>query len=119
MQKLTVLAASIMMLFVFSTAAIAADVFYEIKATKPAFTPSSITVKKGDHVTIKIIAEDHAHGIHFDEFGLEDVVIPEKESRTLEFTPSKVGVFSFPCTKFCGYRHLIGQRPRLEVKVVE
>ncbi|OGQ54728.1 MAG: hypothetical protein A3J24_10610 [Deltaproteobacteria bacterium RIFCSPLOWO2_02_FULL_53_8] len=118
MKKLSVLAASIM-LFAFSTFAIAADVFFEIKATKPAFTPSSITVNKGDHVTLKIIAEDHAHGIHIDEFGLEDVIIPENESRTLEFTADKAGTFSFPCTKYCGYRHLIGRRPRLEIKVVE
>lgn len=118
MKKLLFLAVSIL-IFAFSTCAIAADVFIEVKATKPTFTPSSITVKKGDHVSLKIISEDHAHGIHLDEFGLEDVVIPEKESRTLEFTPAKVGTFSFPCTKFCGYRHLIGQRPRLEIKVVE
>lgn len=118
MSKLTFLAVSIM-LFAFSAAAIAADVFYEIKATKPAFTPSSITVKKGDHVTLKIISEDHAHGIELAEFGLKEIIIPEKESRTVDFTADKVGSFSFPCTKFCGYRHLIGQRPRLEIKVVE
>lgn len=118
MKKLAFLAVFSLML-AFSTSAIAADVFYEIKATKPAFTPSSITVQKGDHVTLKFTAEDHAHGIELDEFGLKEIIIPEKESRTVEFTADKAGVFSFPCTKYCGYRHLIGKRPRFEIKVAE
>lgn len=103
----------------FSVAAFSEDVFFEVKADKPAFAPSSITVKKGHKVTIKFTSLDVDHGIHLETFGLKEVIIPEKDSITVEFTPEKTGVFDFPCTKYCGWRHLVGKRPRFEVKVVD
>lgn len=118
MKKLTYLAVCILML-VFSTVAIAEDVFIEIKASKPEFIPASVTVKKGDQVTLKITSTDVPHGIHLEEFGFKDTIIPEKESVTFNFTPEKAGTFFFPCTKYCSLRHLVGMRPRLEIKVVE
>lgn len=113
---ITVLLATV---FLFSFDVRSQDVSFEVKAAKDGFTPSSITVQKGQKVSIKFVSVDVAHGIHIDEFGLKDTIIPEKESITLEFTTDKAGTFSFPCTKFCSWRHLLGMRPRLEVKVTE
>lgn len=95
------------------------DVSFEIKAAADRWEPASITVKKGQKVSIKFISVDVDHAIELDEFGLKKTLIPEKESVIVEFTANKVGTFSFPCTKYCGWRHLVGMRPRLEIKVVE
>lgn len=97
----------------------AEDAFFEIQADKPSFSPSSITVKKGQKVTLKFVSLDVDHGVHLKEFGLPDTKIPEKGAVTLEFTPDKTGTFSFPCTVYCSWRHLVGARPRIEIKVVE
>lgn len=99
--------------------AVSQDVSFEIKAAKDSWEPASITVKKGQKVSIKFISVDVAHAIEIDKFGLKEVKIPEKESVVVEFTADKTGTFSFPCTKYCGWRHLVGMRPRLEIKVVE
>ncbi|MBI5562104.1 MAG: cupredoxin domain-containing protein [Deltaproteobacteria bacterium] len=118
MKRLVCMVAVFVMLAL-STAVRAEDVFFEIKADKPSYTPSSITVKKGDHVKLKITSTDVEHGIHLEAFGLKDTIIPEKSSVVLEFTADKTGTFSFPCTKYCSWRHLVGARPRLEIKVIE
>ncbi len=102
-----------------SNAALAEDAFFEVKMDRPSFSPSSITVKKGQKVTFKFTSLDVAHSVDLSEFGLKEVLVPEKESVTVEFTPVKTGVYSIPCKKYCGWRHLVGARPRLEIKVIE
>ncbi|MDP2681795.1 MAG: cupredoxin domain-containing protein [Deltaproteobacteria bacterium] len=109
----------ILSLMLFFSGAAFSDSSFEIKANKPGFEPTSITIKKGEKVVIKFTSTDVAHGINLDEFGLKNTIIPEKDSVTLEFTADKTGTFSFPCTKYCSWRHLIGARPRLEIKVIE
>ncbi|MBI5875326.1 MAG: cupredoxin domain-containing protein [Deltaproteobacteria bacterium] len=99
--------------------AVSQDVSFEVKAYKDRWEPSSITIKKGQKVSIKFTSLDVDHSVELDEFGLKEVKIPEKDSVTLEFTADKTGTFSFPCVKYCGWRHLVGMRPRLEIKVVE
>lgn len=115
-----ILCAAIFSMAVFlSNTAFAQDMGFEVKAYKDRFEPQSITVKKGEKVSIKFISTDVDHGIHLDEFGLKNTIIPEKDSITLEFTADKTGTFSFPCTKYCSWRHLVGMRPKFEIKVVE
>lgn len=103
----------------FSSAAFAEDAFFEVKMDKPSFMPSEITVKKGQKVTIKFTSLDVDHSVDLTEFGLKEILVPEKQSVTVEFTPAKTGVFPIPCKKYCGWRHLVGKRPHMEIKVVE
>ncbi|MBI5047558.1 MAG: cupredoxin domain-containing protein [Deltaproteobacteria bacterium] len=103
----------------FSHIANSQDASFDIKAAKDRWEPSSITIKKGEKVSIKFISVDVDHAVELGEFGLKKVLIPEKDSVTLEFTATKTGTFSFPCIKYCSWRHLVGARPRLEIKVVE
>jgi len=109
----------ILSLILFFSGAAFSDSSFEIKADKLGFEPKSITVKKGEKVVIKFTSTDVAHGINLEEFGLKNTVIPEKDSVMLEFTPDKTGTFSFRCTKYCSWRHLIFAYPRLEVNVIE
>ena len=68
------------------------------------FTPSVITVKKGDLVRIKITSVDVTHGFSLPDFGVNANLEPGKEV-TVEFTADKVGTFSFFCSVYCGSGH--------------
>ena len=83
-----------------SNAAFAEDAFFEVKMDRPSFMPSEITVKKGQKVTIKFISLDVDHAVDMIELGLKEIIVPEKQSVTVEFTPNKTGVFSLPCSKY-------------------
>lgn len=108
-----------LVLSVFPTFALSQNVTFEVKMSKTKFEPSSITIKKGQRVAIKFIATDVSHGITLKEFGLKKIIIKDKSEKTVEFTADKSGVFTFPCTKYCSWRHLVLKRPRLTIKVEE
>jgi cytochrome c oxidase subunit 2 len=76
----------------------------EVTAKRFAFTPSEITVKKGQPVVLVLKSEDVAHGIRFREL---DVNLKVKAGGTAEvkFTPEKTGDFVGHCSVFCGAHH--------------
>jgi len=78
----------------------------EIKVTakKYEFAPSTIHVKKGDHVKLVITATDHDHGFKLDAFHI-DQLLKKGEATTVEFTADQTGTFPFECSHFCGLGH--------------
>ena len=84
----------------------AAGAAHEIKMTakKYEFDPSTITVKKGEHVKLVITALDKDHGIKIEAFGINQV-LKKGDPTTVEFTADKAGEFPFECSKFCGFGH--------------
>lgn len=70
----------------------------KVDAKRWEFTPSIITVKKGQLVKITINNTDTVHGINLPDFN-----VSSKEY--LEFTPDKTGEFVFKCDTFCGSGH--------------
>ena len=78
----------------------------EIKMTakKYEFSPSEITVKKGEHVKLIITSTDRDHGIKIAAFHVEEK-LPKDQAVTVEFTPDQTGTFPFECSKFCGMGH--------------
>lgn len=92
-------------------------VIFEIKATKPKFEPSIIRVKKDNKVVLKFTSTDTHHGITLSDFGLKEVLLPKGEEATVEFMADKIGTFTFPCTKFCGWRHLVFRQGKLKIIV--
>lgn len=76
----------------------------EVTAKRFAFTPSEITVKKGQPVVLVLKSEDVAHGIRFRDL---DVNLKVKAGGTAEvkFTPEKAGDFVGHCSVFCGAHH--------------
>ncbi|MEO6803755.1 MAG: cupredoxin domain-containing protein [Granulicella sp.] len=76
----------------------------EISAKRFAFTPSDITLHRGEPVVLVFKSEDVTHGIHFDDLNLE-ATIDKKTSVEVPFTPQKTGVFVGHCANFCGAGH--------------
>lgn len=77
---------------------------FKITAKKWSFTPSTITVNKGDKVRIILTSEDVAHGISIKEFDF-DLTVDAKETKTGEFLATKSGTFKFFCNTYCGDGH--------------
>jgi cytochrome c oxidase subunit II len=75
-----------------------------MKAKKYEFSPSSIHVKKGEHVKLLITAVDHDHGFKLPAFDIQQD-LKEGETTTIEFTADKAGTFRFACSHVCGFGH--------------
>ena len=76
----------------------------QIIAKKWEFSPSTITVKKGQKVKLSINSIDVDHGIAIPEFDISDT-LAEGKTTIIEFTPDKTGTFTFFCNVFCGRGH--------------
>jgi cytochrome c oxidase subunit 2 len=77
---------------------------FTVTAKNWEFAPSSITVKKGDRVRLKITSVDVAHGLALTDFNVSVHVEPG-QTQTVEFVADKVGTFTFFCNVFCGEGH--------------
>jgi nitrosocyanin len=71
----------------------------EYEGTK-VFVPSTLVVHKGDTVKIKVInnikSEPPNHGFAIPDFKIEEVV-NRGETKTVEFTADKAGIFDIKC----------------------
>ena len=93
----------------------------EVTAKKYDFTPSSIRVKQGTKVELKITATDRSHGFKIQEFpegenkatspGLvfsspqDCQKIEEKQTQRIEFVAQTPGTYAFRCCVHCGWHH--------------
>jgi cytochrome c oxidase subunit 2 len=76
----------------------------EVTAKRFAFEPSSITLKKGQPVTIVLTDVDAPHALRFRDLGL-DIRAAAKGTGQVTFTPDKTGDFVGHCAVFCGVGH--------------
>jgi cytochrome c oxidase subunit 2 len=76
----------------------------EIQARRFSFTPGSITVTKGDPVTLSVTAEDTTHGLSIPELGV-NATFNKGKATTVSFTPKEAGTFEGKCNHFCGVGH--------------
>jgi cytochrome c oxidase subunit II len=87
----------------------------EVAAKRFDFSPSEITLKKGEPVILVLTSKDVQHGLKLDAFN--QVVIAKKgQSNQVEFTPEEAGTFIAQCASFCGSGH---GSMRLTVHVTE
>lgn len=77
---------------------------FSMVARQWEFSPSTITVNKGDHVTLSITSEDVTHGFSLNAFGINEQLQPGKTT-IVEFDADTVGTHSFFCSVFCGSGH--------------
>ena len=68
------------------------------------FSPSTVTVAKGQRVVLTITSSDVTHGFSLPDFGVTAKLVAGQETR-VEFTPDKTGSFTFSCNEFCGTGH--------------
>jgi cytochrome c oxidase subunit II len=76
----------------------------EITASRFAFSPGEITLKKGQPVVLVLKSADVAHGLRFREFNV-DVKVKAGGTAQVQFTPDKTGDFVGHCSVFCGSGH--------------
>jgi cytochrome c oxidase subunit 2 len=76
----------------------------KLTAKKFEYSPSEITVKKGEPVVLEISSEDVKHGFNLPDFGVRLDVKPGAVNR-VRFIPDKAGRFTFHCDVFCGDGH--------------
>ncbi|MBP6859847.1 MAG: cupredoxin domain-containing protein [Candidatus Magasanikbacteria bacterium] len=75
-----------------------------VTAKQWSFSPSTIKVKKGDTVVLKVTSVDVAHGLMLPSFNIKETLEPGK-TKTIEFAADKAGTFTFSCSVACGAGH--------------
>ncbi len=84
------------------------NVEVKMVSVRSSFEPTTLEVNKGDKVTIYLTnieqTTDELHGFGLLEYNI-NVVVDPGETKTIEFTADKVGVFPFYCTNFCSALH--------------
>lgn len=81
-----------------------------ITARTFAFEPGSISIHRGDTVTLDLEALDAVHGLYVDGYAVNLVAEPGK-SATTTFVADREGKFKFRCSVTCGALHpfMIGE----------
>ncbi len=69
-----------------------------LDAKRFEYTPSTITIKKGEKVRIIVNNLDTTHGIKIPDLGISGI-------DSVEFTADKTGTFDFYCNDYCGQGH--------------
>ena len=75
-----------------------------IDAKRFDYTPSQLTLKKGEAVILELTSSDVLMGFNLPDFNLRADMIPDKVTR-VRFVPDKTGSFTFLCDVFCGSKH--------------
>jgi len=76
----------------------------EIKAKQFAFTPSEITLKKGEPVILRLTTEDRTHGFLVKPLKIDADITPGKPT-DVPVTPQIAGTYSIICDHYCGVGH--------------
>jgi cytochrome c oxidase subunit 2 len=87
----------------------------EISAKKFQFTPSEITLKKGEPVILRMTSTDRVHGFMSKPFKI-DTDIPPDKTTDVAIKPDTAGDFTIICDHYCGTGH---SNMKMKVTVVE
>ena len=79
-----------------------------------SFTPSLITVKKGDSVKITFQNTAGFHDFKIDEFGVATKQAQSPATEVLEFIADKIGSFEYYCS--VGSHRMMGMKGTLKVE---
>lgn len=82
----------------------AAPRIVRMEATNWAFTPSALTLKKGEKVTLQLVGVSGMHGIGIPDLGISQKFGPG-ETVSVAIPTDKTGSFSFRCNVPCGAGH--------------
>jgi cytochrome c oxidase subunit 2 len=87
----------------------------EITAKKFEFTPSEITLKKGQPVILRVTSADRVHGFMSKPLKF-DTDIAVGKTTDVAVTPDTAGDFTVICDHYCGVGH---GNMKMKVSVVE
>ena len=76
----------------------------DITAKRFAFAPSSVSLKKGETVTLRIHSEDVTHGFFSRQLKIDETIEAGKTAE-VTLTPQTAGTFTTICDHFCGAGH--------------
>lgn len=76
----------------------------EVVAKRFSFSPSQITLQKGEPVILVLSSADVSHGVRIQELKV-DVKAPKGGKSEVQFTPEVTGDFVGHCSIFCGTGH--------------
>jgi cytochrome c oxidase subunit II len=76
----------------------------DVVAQRFQFTPSEITLKKGEPVVLKLTSKDVTHGLKLTDFN-QTIKAEKGKTNQVSFTPDKAGDFTAQCAVFCGAGH--------------
>src|SRR5260370_21491493 len=76
----------------------------EIKAKKFEFSPSEITLKKGEPVILRLTSEDRTHGFLLKPLKIDTDITPCKAT-DVAVTPTASGQYMVICDHYCGTGH--------------
>jgi cytochrome c oxidase subunit 2 len=87
----------------------------EITAKKFEFSPTEITLKKGEPVILRLSSSDRVHGFMSKPLKI-DTDIPSDTTKDVAVTPDAAGNFTVICDHYCGTGH---GNMKMKVTVVE
>ena len=76
----------------------------EVHARRYDFEPSSINVKLGETIRLRLISDDVPHSLLISGLGINEAASKSHPGEVV-FTASKVGDFDGRCGRFCGSGH--------------
>ena len=76
----------------------------DITARRFEFVPSTLTLKKGETVRLRVTSEDVTHGLFLRPLKIDTDIVPG-ETLELMVTPQAAGMFTAICHHFCGSGH--------------
>jgi len=77
---------------------------FQIKLSTFKFRPSVIKVRQGDFVQLVLEGVDITHGFYIDGYDI-GAEVKHAQTKILEFTADKAGVFRIRCNVPCGNLH--------------
>jgi cytochrome c oxidase subunit 2 len=80
------------------------DRVVRVAARRFTYSPSVVTLKKGEPVVLEFVTADVAMGFNAPDFNVRADILPGEVSR-LRFVPDRAGTFTFLCDLFCGDGH--------------
>lgn len=76
----------------------------EITAKRFEFAPKAVTLRRGEPVTIRLNAVDHAHGLLLKPLGI-DLDADRGDPDEVTITPKAAGTYPAICDHYCGMGH--------------
>jgi cytochrome c oxidase subunit II len=76
-----------------------------VHATRYAFAPAEITLKKGEPVTLELVSDDVLHSLVVRGLSINLKDLKPGEVADLTVTPDQTGDFKGTCGIFCGSGH--------------